>query len=92
MTPLRDSADRVRSVTGAGYRSTVCSTPEQPLSRLARAIEDLAEDWRDGTADGELAERIAGVWGMIADLDPELARRWSDYEGPAQPGQPAPGR
>jgi hypothetical protein len=64
----------------------VCSTPEAPLSRLARAIEDLAADCRDGGVDSQLAERIARVWEMIADLDPELARRWSGYEGAPPPG------
>ena len=80
----------MRTVVGADYRSSVCSTPEAPLSRLARAIEDLAADCRDGTVDSQLAERIAVVWGMVADLDPELARRWSGYEGRAHPGQPTP--
>jgi hypothetical protein len=69
----------------------VCSTPEPPVVRLTRAIEDLAADCRDGGADSQLAERIARLWGMIADLDPELARRRSGYEGAAPPGRPAPG-
>jgi hypothetical protein len=69
----------------------VCSTPESPVARLAHAIEDLAADCRDGAADSQLAERIARLWGMIADLDPELARRRSGYEGAAQPRRPAPG-
>jgi hypothetical protein len=81
----------MRDLARAGYRSSVCSTPEPPLSRLARAIEDLAAECRAGATDSQLAERIARVWGMIADLDPELARRWSGYEGTAQPGRPAPG-
>jgi predicted AAA+ superfamily ATPase len=69
----------------------VCSAPESPVARLTRAIEDLAADCRDGAVDSQLAERIAGLWGMIADLDPELARRRSGYDGAAQPGWPAPG-
>ena len=69
----------------------MCSTPESPVVRLTRAIEDLAADCRDGAVGSQLAERIAGLWGMIADLDPELARRRSGYEGAAQPRRPTPG-
>ena len=82
---------RPRGVGRARYRSSVCSTPESPVGRLARAIEDLAADCRDGTADSQLAERIARLWGMIADLDPDLARRRSGYEGATQPRRPAAG-
>ncbi|HEY3954548.1 MAG TPA: hypothetical protein VGM53_14325 [Streptosporangiaceae bacterium] len=69
----------------------MCSIPESPVVRLTRAIEALAADCRDGAVDSQLAERIAGLWGMIAELDPELARRRSGYEGAAQPRRPAPG-
>jgi hypothetical protein len=58
----------------------VCSTQESPLGRLARAIDDLAADSRDGAAQAHLAERIARLWGMLADLDPELAKRRPGYE------------
>lgn len=69
----------------------MCSIPDSPVGRLARAIEDLAADCRGGAADSQVAERIARIWGMIADLDPELARRRSGYEGAAEPGRPPPG-
>jgi hypothetical protein len=64
----------------AGYRSSVCSTQESPLGRLARAIDDLAADSRDGAAHDHLAERIARLWVMLGELDPELAKRRSRYE------------
>jgi hypothetical protein len=71
----------------------VCSTPEAALDALARAIDELAADSGAGAAPGHLAERIARLWGMIADLDPELARRRSGYEstdgGPATPVPPS---
>jgi hypothetical protein len=73
--------DRMRAPGPPGYRSSVCSTPESPLDRLAWAIDELAADCRDGTAPAQLAERIARVWEMVSDLDPELARRRSRYEG-----------
>ncbi|MGH3155686.1 MAG: hypothetical protein ACRDNF_03780 [Streptosporangiaceae bacterium] len=61
----------------------MCSTQESPLGRLARAIDDLAADSREGTAQADAAERIARLWGMLADLDPELARRRPGYEDTA---------
>jgi hypothetical protein len=67
-------------VSVAGYRSSVCSTQESPLGRLARAIDDLAADSRDGAATDHLAERIAQLWRMLGELDPELAKRRSRYE------------
>lgn len=79
-TRAAGSLDRVRVPGPAGYRSSVCSISESSLDRLARAIDELAADCRDGTAPGQLAERIARVWEMVSDLDPELARRRSRYE------------
>jgi hypothetical protein len=73
---------RLRAVGRPGYRSSVCSTPEAALDELARAIDELAADSGGGAAAGQLAERIARLWGMISDLDPELARRRSGYERP----------
>jgi hypothetical protein len=72
----------VWSLTGpaARYRSSVCSTPEASLSAVSRAIEQLASDIRAGMGAGCLSERIAGIWGMLADLDPGLASRRSAYE------------
>jgi flagellar hook-associated protein FlgK len=59
----------------------VCSTPEAALQDLVRAIDELAADSGSSAAHSQLAERIARLWGMITDLDPELARRRSAYEG-----------
>jgi hypothetical protein len=58
----------------------VCSTQESPLDALAHAIDDLAADSRDGAEPAHLADRIARLWSMLADLDPELARRRPRYE------------
>jgi hypothetical protein len=77
---------RLRPVSRPGYGSSVCSTPEAAaeaaLGDLARAIEELAADNQSGAASGQLAERIARLWGMVTDLDPELARRRLGYEQP----------
>jgi hypothetical protein len=58
----------------------VCSTSPVSLGRLVQAIDELAADSEAGTAPAHLAKRIAAIWGMIADLDPELARRRPGYE------------
>jgi hypothetical protein len=61
----------------------MCSTREARLARLRAAIDEVALAARagpDGHADpGELAERLAGLWAMIAELDPGLAARLSGY-------------
>jgi hypothetical protein len=59
------------------------SEPDRPgeLDRLGRAIDDLAiaAQARDATA-RDVAARLARVWEMVADLDPELARRLAGYD------------
>lgn len=72
-----------------GYRSSVCSTPKPSLDDLTRAIDDLAEASRAGAVLGQLNERIARLWSMVADLDPELYRRLARYQRPAD-GQADP--
>jgi hypothetical protein len=64
----------------------VCSSTGDAVDRVAAAIDQLASDARNthGTAfDGELAMRIAALWQMVSDLDPELARRARRYAAPA---------
>jgi hypothetical protein len=60
------------------YHSTVCSSDQPALSRLAEAIEQLEAD-RAVTDPADLAARIATVWSMVGELDPELARLASGY-------------
>jgi hypothetical protein len=82
----------------------MCSTAAGRLTRICRAIEELAGqpdggngeastdrgDGRgrrhgpgagpgEGAADGEIAVRLAAIWAMIAEADPELARRVPGY-------------
>jgi hypothetical protein len=64
----------------------VCSSRGDAIDRVAAAIDQLASDARDahGTMlDDELATRIATLWQMVGDLDPELARRAQRYAAPA---------
>jgi hypothetical protein len=63
----------------AGYPSSVCSNTGDAVDRLAAAIDQLASDVRGDASDPELAARVAGLWQMVSDLDPELARRRQGY-------------
>jgi len=64
------------------YDSTMCSSDEPALRRVAEAIDQLEADRRAAdTAD--LEARIAAVWSMVGDIDPALARLVSGYENPA---------
>jgi hypothetical protein len=73
----------------------MCSMTDSRLAMIGTAIDELAEaaraeaaaagagGSRPGTAD-TMAERVAGIWAMVADLDPGLAQRLSRYtdQGP----------
>jgi len=59
------------------------------IDRIAAAIDQLASDVQDASteaSEGELTTRIAALWQMVSDLDPELARRARRYTGPADGG------
>jgi ABC-type transporter Mla subunit MlaD len=56
-------------------------TGQEDLGRLGEAIEELADAAQGDEASAqELAGRLAEVWEMVADLDPELARRLAGYD------------
>lgn len=57
-------------------------TGPDDVERLDEAIKQLARAARDDdiTAE-ELASGLARVWSMVAELDPELARRMTAYGG-----------
>src|SRR5690242_1375699 len=61
----------------------MCSTREAGLARLRAAIDEVAQAAQadpGGHADPEeLAGRLAGLWAMIAELDPGLAARLRGY-------------
>jgi hypothetical protein len=71
----------------------VCSTIEDRIARICAAIEELAGNpgERDAVsmvapgiaasdaADGQAAGRLAAIWAMIAEVDPELAKRLPGY-------------
>jgi len=61
----------------------MCSTQEVRLARLRAAIDEVAQaahaDPGERADPQELAERLAGLWAMIAELDPGLAARLRGY-------------
>jgi hypothetical protein len=75
LSPVKEPADS----TAVRYPSSVCSKTGDAVDRLAAAIDQLANDARDDSNDPELATRVAGLWQMVSDLDPELARRRQGY-------------
>ena len=71
--------NRLRAEAQLGYPSSVCSNTGDAVDRLAAAIDQLAHDVRGDASDPALAARVAGLWQMVSDLDPELARRTQGY-------------
>jgi hypothetical protein len=64
----------------------VCSTTDDYLSRICRAIEGLAgtaTEPGEPTAD-DAAARLAAIWEMVADANPELAKRLPGYLSAAE--------
>ena len=85
-------ANEPRPRSSAGYPSPVCSSTGDEIDRIAAAIDQLASDVRDaksGARQKELNARVAALWQMVSDLDPELARRAERYTGPADGGPSA---
>ena len=74
-------AEAPARVSPACYDSTVCSSEGDALRRVAEAIDRLEAD-RGNTDAADLAARIAAVWSMVSEIDPELARLASGYEKP----------
>jgi hypothetical protein len=59
----------------------VCSIDGSVLRRLAEAIDQLDADRKSADA-AALEARIAAVWAMVREIDPELARLTSKYANP----------
>ncbi len=52
------------------------------VTNLTRAIDDLAAANPGSLTPAELTGRVASVWTLVSDLDPDLARRAADYGSP----------
>ncbi|HEY7920400.1 MAG TPA: hypothetical protein VIE45_12130 [Streptosporangiaceae bacterium] len=86
----------------------MCSKMDERLALIGTAIDELAEAARVAAGDAgadipdtlaqdtltqdAMAERVAGIWAMVADLDPALAHRLSQYTSHPATGQPTTGQ
>jgi hypothetical protein len=92
---VADPAEQTASGILAGYHPPMCSKTGDAIDRIAAAIDQLASDAHGAASERELTERVAGLWQMVSDLDPELARRaqgytaTQGYTGPADGGPSA---
>ena len=59
----------------------MCSIDGGALRRVAEAIDRLEAD-RGSTDAADLDARIAAVWSMVSEIDPDLARLASRYQKP----------
>jgi hypothetical protein len=60
----------------------MCSTTSELLARIGTAIDQLAADSLAADRAGSGAsmhKRLASIWAMVAELDPDLARRVRKY-------------
>jgi len=60
----------------------VCSIDESALQRVAEAIDQLDAD-RKNADSAALAARIAAVWAMVREIDPQLGRLVAKYANPS---------
>ena len=60
----------------------VCSTDELALRRVAEAIDRLEAD-RRSAASSDLEARIAEIWAMVREMDPQISRLASRYADPS---------
>ena len=60
----------------------MCSTDEAALRRVAEAIDQLDAD-RSSADSSDLEARIAAIWVMVREMDPQLARLASKYANPS---------
>jgi hypothetical protein len=59
----------------------VCSIEGGALRRVTEAIDRLEADRQNADA-ADLEDRVAAVWSMVSEIDPELARLASGYHEP----------
>jgi hypothetical protein len=88
--PRPDASNWRAGLARAEYNSSMCSTTGERLARIGNAIDELAEAALPGAGEGQpnqpgqhdnIADRLAQIWAMIAELDPELSKRLPGYLG-----------
>lgn len=58
----------------------MCSIEDVAIAEVISAIDQLAADSGAGLAPSDMRARVAGIWAMLAALDPELARLSAAYD------------
>ena len=73
----------------------MCSTGGADLAQICQAIEDLAKraghggEEDDEAGDAARLARLAAIWAMVAEADPELAKRLPGYLTASECRRPA---
>ncbi len=80
----RERTKPCRAVSRHRYYPMVCSIEDGAIAEVIRAIDQLAADSGAGLTPADMRSRVAGIWAMLAALDPELARLTAAYEQPSQ--------
>jgi hypothetical protein len=83
----------LRTVGSARYDSIMCSI-EQRVAEIGRAIDELASAENAAAAtdtedSGRILARLAELWALLADLDPEVAKRLPGYQALLSPADAA---
>jgi hypothetical protein len=60
----------------------VCSIDDSALRRVAEAIDRLDADRRSADS-SDLEARIAEIWAMVREIDPQMSRLASRYADPS---------
>jgi len=59
----------------------MCSTAAQRIAEIERAIDDLAVQAGPARGDTDpIVAKLAELWALLAELDPEVARRLAGYQ------------
>ena len=61
----------------------MCSTAAQRIAEIGKAIDDLAlrGNAEAATADADpIVARVAELWALLAELDPEVGKRLAGYQ------------
>jgi hypothetical protein len=64
----------------------MCSDDGDPMGKLTKAIDELAAADVGSLTAADLTMRVASIWILVGDLDPELARRAARYGRPRADG------
>ena len=85
---IDELAEAARVAAGDPGPGTPGTTAEDTMTQDSGSQDAMA---RDTIAHDTMAERVARIWAMVADLDPGLAHRLSQYTNQPTTSQPTTG-